>query len=173
MSVHRRSTHPFAPALALALCAVALVHPGAAAAEEETPTVDRTVPSSFATYPGVYPIYVMEVRSAKTLYVNAAVWPGFQRTFLITVPGIAIPSDNIKAPACEQALAAKAKAFTQAYFKDAERPEIRDVQMQNTALEDGSANAYTEKGSLADALLEKGFARPDSVDPATPWCEEH
>lgn len=172
MSIHERSRHAFAHASGLVLSVAMLMLPSAAIAQEEAPDVDRTVPSSFATFPGVYPIYVMEVRNAKTLHVNAAIWPGFQRTFLITLPGIAIPRDDIKAPACEQVLAAKAKAFTQAYFKDAERPEIHDVQMENTALEAGLAHAYTEKGSLADALLAKGFARPDSTDPETPWCTE-
>src|SRR3546814_19424334 len=68
--------------------------------------------ASFVAYPGVYPIAVIEVRDAKTFYVNAAVWPGFERNFVITQPGIDIPSNAIRAPACGQKLAAKAKAFT-------------------------------------------------------------
>src|SRR3546814_20044408 len=69
--------------------------------------------ASFVAYPGVYPIAVIEVRDAKTFYVNAAVWPGFERNFVITQPGIAIPSNAIRAPDCEQTLAAQARAFNE------------------------------------------------------------
>ena len=128
--------------------------------------------ASFIAYPGVYPIAVIEVRDAKTFYVNAAVWPGFERNFVITQPGIDIPSDGIRAPACEQKLAAKAKAFTQSFFKGAESSEVHNIEMADTASENAVAVAYTEQGSLVDALLEKGFARPSGTDPATPWCSE-
>lgn len=126
--------------------------------------------ASFVAYPGVYPIAVIEVRDAKTFYVNAAVWPGFERNFVITQPGIDIPSNAIRAPACEQKLAAKAKAFTESFFKGADSSEVRNIEMADTASENAVAVAYTEQGSLVDALLEKGFARPSTTDPATPWC---
>ncbi|PIQ36694.1 MAG: hypothetical protein COW59_11250 [Lysobacterales bacterium CG17_big_fil_post_rev_8_21_14_2_50_64_11] len=130
------------------------------------------IAQSFVAYPGIYPIAVIEVRDAKTFYVNAAVWPGFERNFVITQPGIEIPSDGIRAPACEQKLAAKAKAFTESFFKGAESSEVHNIEMADTASENAVAVAYTEQGSLVDALLEKGFARPSSTDPATPWCSD-
>lgn len=128
--------------------------------------------ASFVAYPGVYPIAVIEVRDAKTFYVNAAVWPGFERNFVITQPGIDIPSNAVRAPACEQKLAAKAKAFTESFFKGADTSEVRNIEMADTASENAVAVAYTEQGSLVDALLEKGFARPSTTDPSTPWCAD-
>lgn len=128
--------------------------------------------ASFVAYPGVYPIAVIEVRDAKTFYVNAAVWPGFERNFVITQPGIDIPSDAIRAPACEQKLAAAAKAFTEAFFKGADSSEVHNIEMADTASENAVAVAYTEQGSLVDALLEKGYARKSGTDPAAPWCSE-
>lgn len=128
--------------------------------------------ASFVAYPGVYPIAVIEVRDAKTFYVNAAVWPGFERNFVITQPGIDIPSNAVRAPACEQKLAAKAKAFTESFFKGADSSEVRNIEMADTASENAVAVAYTERGSLVDALLEKGFARPSTTDPSTPWCTD-
>lgn len=127
---------------------------------------------SFVAYPGVYPIAVIEVRDGKTFYVNAAVWPGFERNFVITQPGVDIPSNNIRAPACEQKLAAKAKAFTEAFFKGADFSEVHNIEMADTSSENAVAVAYTERGSLVDALLEKGLARPAGTDSATPWCTD-
>jgi len=123
-------------------------------------------------YPGVYPIYVMSVKDAKSFHVNAAVWPGFQREFDITVPGIDIPSDSIKAPACEQALAAKAKAYTEAFFKNAERPELHNIAMADTTKDAAESEAFSEEGSLIDALIAKGYARPTGTEAAKPWCQD-
>jgi hypothetical protein len=123
-------------------------------------------------YPGVYPIYVMNVKDARSFHVNAAVWPGFQREFDITMPGVDIPSDSIKAPACEQALAAKAKAFTEAFFKKAERPELHNIAMADTTKEAAVSEAFSEEGSLIEALIAKGYARPSTTEASTPWCED-
>lgn len=123
-------------------------------------------------YPGVYPIYVMNVKDARSFRVNAAVWPGFQREFDITMSGIDIPSDSIKAPACEQALAANAKAFTEAFFKRAERPELHNIAMADTSKEAAVSEAFSEEGSLIEALVAKGYARPSTTDAAEPWCED-
>lgn len=126
----------------------------------------------FVAYPGVYPSFVSAVQNAKKFRVRSAVWPGFQREFVITLPGIDIPSDSIKAPACEQKLAAEAKAFTEAFFKNADNTELHNIEMETTKGEDAVAHAFTEEGSLVDALIAKGYARPTGTDTDKPWCEE-
>lgn len=123
-------------------------------------------------YPGVYPIFVMEVKDAKSFHANAAVWPGFQREFDITMPGIDIPSNSIKAPACEQELAAKGKAFTEAFFKKAERPELHNIAMADATKPAAVSEAFSEEGSLIEALVAKGYARPSGTDADKPWCED-
>lgn len=123
-------------------------------------------------YPGVYPVYVMEVKDAKSFHLNAAVWPGFQREFDVTMPGIDIPSNSIKAPACEQALAAKAKAFTEAFFKKAERPELHNIAMADTTKDAAVSEAFSEEGSLIEALVTKGYARRSGTDTDKPWCQD-
>lgn len=126
----------------------------------------------FVAYPGVYPSFVSNVQNAKKFRVVSAVWPGFRREFVITLPGIDIPSDSIKAPACEQKLAAEAKAFTETFFKNADNTELHNIEMETTKSDDAVAHAFTEEGSLVDALIAKGYARPTGTDADKAWCEE-
>lgn len=154
----RRGLRPAASACLLLACLAA------SAAEPEAGLIPA--------YPGVYPVYVMEVKDAKSFHLNAAVWPGYQREFDITMPGIDIPSNSIKAPACEQALAAKAKAFTEAFFKKAERPELHNIAMADTTKDAAVSEAFSEEGSLIEALVAKGYARRSGTDIDKPWCQD-
>lgn len=123
----------------------------------------------FTPYPGTYPAKVMTVETASRVVVEVPVWTGFVRTFKITVPGIVVPRDDRKAPRCERALAKQAKQFTESFLAQTTKVQARDIRMEDSGKEDAKADVHTDMGSLADALIKNGFARPEG-SPAEPWC---
>ncbi len=124
----------------------------------------------FVAYPGRYPARVVAVESPKVIAVQATVWPGYSRALHITLPGIAVPLDGPGAPRCQRELALRARGFVEDFLFHAQGVELRDIRMQDTALEEAEAAIFTERGSLQEAMKEAGLARPGDVDPQRPWC---
>jgi endonuclease YncB( thermonuclease family) len=123
-------------------------------------------------YPGRMMGKLVSIESPITVTLQMQTWPGYFRSFTVTVPGIVVPEDTAGAPDCQRELAAKAMQFTQDYLADAKKIIAPDMRMKNSADQYAVAPILTEKGSLGEALIAEGLARPDSVDPTEPWCTD-
>lgn len=128
----------------------------------------NAVPSK--AYPGKFKSKVTNVEAANIVSLLANVWTGYPRVFRITLPGISVPVSSPNAPACQNDMAQKALEITNNFLKDAEYIEVRDIYMENTGVQDGLSNIFTNKGNLVDKLKAEGLARPESVKATTPWC---
>jgi len=121
-------------------------------------------------YEGSYSAVLKSVKAANLIELTAQVWSGYDRFFRITLPGIQVPEMTEEAPICQKALAAKALQFSKAYLKRAQKIDVRSIRMEDSTRPDGHAMIVTEAGSLADQLLKKGLARPDTAKADEPWC---
>ncbi|HQU16326.1 MAG TPA: hypothetical protein PLO69_09510 [Gammaproteobacteria bacterium] len=124
----------------------------------------------FLAYPGVYPAKVVSVESANIVVLSTNVWTGYSKTFRVTLRDVEVPQDTPAAPVCQRTLAAKALEFTQKFLSNATNVQLRDIQMEDTASKNAVAPIFTEQGSLADALKQKGLGRPPGDKPGKPWC---
>jgi len=124
----------------------------------------------FNAYPGKYKSKLISVEAANVVRLSVDVWPGYPKSLRITLPDIAIPVNYPEAPACQIELVKKALDFTNEFMAQANGIEVRDIKMENTGEEDAVTNIYTNQGSLASKLTEKGLARPASVEVSKPWC---
>jgi len=124
----------------------------------------------FNAYPGKYKSTLISVEAANIMQLSVDVWPGYPKSLRITLPGIAVPVNQSKAPACQIKLVQEALDFTNKFMSEAKTIEVRDIKMENTGEVDAVANVYTNRGSLASELTKKGLARPASVDVSEPWC---
>jgi hypothetical protein len=124
----------------------------------------------FNAYPGKYKATLVSVEAANIVYLSVDVWAGYPRNLRITLPNIAVPVDHPDAPACQAELVQKAVDFTNEFMTKAQFIEVKDLRMESTDQEDAITNIYTDQGSLASKLKEKGLARPASVEVTKPWC---
>lgn len=124
----------------------------------------------YSPYPGTLPAKLVTVKSALTIDVSAQTWPGFTRTFSISLSGIEVPKNNSDAQLCQRELAEQAFEFVKEYLGNAAKIEIHDMTMQTSADQNVEADIYTEKGSLTKALKSKGLARPIDTENNEPWC---
>lgn len=126
----------------------------------------------FVPYPGKREVTLVNVIAPNIIFAtfdtDAA---GFFRTLRIRLPDIVIARDTPQADDCEREAAQRALGFTQEFLANAEKIYIEDMRMQNSADEEGISPVLTDKGSLSVALQKEGIARPDSIDPDTPWCK--
>ncbi|MGR9115383.1 MAG: hypothetical protein ACU85E_06420 [Gammaproteobacteria bacterium] len=116
------------------------------------------------------PARLVGVKSASVISVEAETWPGFTRVFTISLAGIQMPEHNSAAALCERELAKKALAFVEDFLAETQDIELRDMKMENSAQQEAEADIGTGKGSLVQALISQGLARPDSTDPGKSWC---
>jgi len=93
---------------------------------------------------------------------------GLSRHNLLVVPRDAVIRTG--APQCQRELAQRAQGFGEEFLFHTQTVELRDIQRENTALEDAEAPIFTESCSLVEAMKKAGLARPDDVDPQQPWC---
>jgi len=124
----------------------------------------------YSPYPGTLAAKLVTIRSASTIDVSAQTWPGYTRTFSISLSGIEVPQSNSDAKLCQRELAEQALEFVKEYLSNAEKIEIHDMTMQTSADQNVEADIYTEKGSLTKALKSKGLARPIDTENKEPWC---
>ncbi|MDT8282630.1 MAG: hypothetical protein RQ982_07430 [Gammaproteobacteria bacterium] len=127
--------------------------------------------ADYEPYPGKHPVRLISVDAANILTVNFETWPGFGKTISVTLPDLALPGFRMEPSACELELAQKAMLFTVDFLASAKKISVSNLQMETSADEYGTANVSTEKGSLAQALIKEGLARPSSIDSETPWCK--
>ncbi len=125
----------------------------------------------FVPYPGKRPVTLVNIEAPNLIVVtfdtDAA---GFFRTIRIRLPDLVVAQDTPRADECERAAAARAMAFTQDFLASVKKIHVQDMRMQNSADEEAISPILTDKGSLSAVLVKEGLARPDSVDPDTPWC---
>jgi hypothetical protein len=126
--------------------------------------------ADYMPYPGKITVNLVNVEAANIVVVGFETWPGFYRTFRVTLPNIEVPI--VSASACETALANKAQAFTKTFVTDAKFLRVHDMMMQTSADNDARAHLYTEQGSLADALVKEKLARPSGVNSSIQWCKD-
>lgn len=122
---------------------------------------------TYNPYPGKLPAKVVNVASASVIDLEAETWPGYSRTFRVSLPDIQVPNSN-SAKVCQRKLAEKAKAFAEDYLANADSIALSDLQMSNSAEQSVSGQILTNQGSLVEALKRNGFAR--SIDNKEPWC---
>lgn len=113
---------------------------------------------------------LVAIKSVSSIDVSAETWPGFSRTFSISLSNIDTPKNSPDVSLCQQQLAQKALDFVQDYLGNASKIEIHNMTMKTSADTNANAELYTEKGSLNKALLSHGFARSDGVEQQKPWC---
>lgn len=124
----------------------------------------------YTAYPGEYPVVIKRIERPNVIAVDAIVWTGFSRALRITLPGIEVPTASDDAPACQRELAERAQSLSESFLLGAKAVKVRDIEMENTGKDDAYAPLYTERGSLSDALLKAGLARPNGTEADTPWC---
>lgn len=125
----------------------------------------------YSPFAAKMPAKLVSVKSASTITVEAETWPGFTRAFTITLTGIQIPRNNSAASLCERDLAKEARAFVENFLADTQDIEIRDMKMEHSAQQEAEADIVTSKGSLVQALLSKGLARSNDIEPSKSWCQ--
>ena len=125
---------------------------------------------SYAPYRDKLSAKVVSIKSASVIDVSAETWPGFSRTFSISLAGIETPKNASDAALCQQKLAEKALDFVKDYLQNATKIEIHNMTMKTSADQDAEADIFTEKGSLSKALKGSGFARSADIDGQEPWC---
>lgn len=125
----------------------------------------------YSPFAATLPAKLVSVKSASTITVEAETWPGFTRAFTISLAGIQIPKNHSAASLCEKELAKKAQAFVEKFLASAQDIEIRDMKMDHSAQQEAEADIVTRKGSLVQALLNKGLARSNDIEPSKSWCE--
>ncbi|MDD5275543.1 MAG: hypothetical protein PHR16_05630 [Methylovulum sp.] len=126
---------------------------------------------AYTPFAAKLPAKQVSVKTANLIDVEAETWPGFSRSFEILLDGIQVPKNTTEASACEQELAEHAVAFVKDFLAGAKDIMIIDMKMENSGQQTAKADIETSKGSLTQALLSKGMARPDTVAPDTAWCQ--
>ncbi|MGR9073850.1 MAG: hypothetical protein ACU833_12370 [Gammaproteobacteria bacterium] len=126
---------------------------------------------AYSPYSGKLSGQVVSVKSASTFVVSAETWPGFRRSFTISLKDISTPSASSEAKTCERELAEKALLFVTELFGDSGAVIIRDMTMETSTDQNAEADLVAEKGSVSQALINNGFARSNEIDPdEEPWC---
>jgi hypothetical protein len=125
---------------------------------------------TYAPYPDKLSAKLVSVRSASSIDVSAETWPGFSRTFSVSLSGIEVPQNSSDVELCQQELAEQALNFVKDYLSNAEKVEIHNMMMKTSADQNVEADIYTEKGSLSKALKSRGFARSTDIEHEEPWC---
>ena len=132
--------------------------------------ISLTNADTYSPYPRKLSATFVAAKSASTIDVSAETWPGFTRTFSISLTGIEVPKDASNVKPCQRELAKKALIFIQDYLNGATTVEIHDMTMQTSADRNVEADIHTEKGSIIAALKNHGFARSTDILNEKPWC---
>jgi len=128
------------------------------------------IAENYAPYPAKLSAKLVSIRSASTIDVSAETWPGFSRTFSISLSGLEVPKNSDDVKLCQRELAEKALDFVKDYLVGAAKIEIHNMTMQTSSDQNVEADIHTEKGSLSNALKSRGFARSKDTENEEPWC---
>jgi hypothetical protein len=123
-------------------------------------------------YAGNFDAKIKTVLATNKVYINADVWPGYDRNFLITLRNVDVPEPFDKAPVCHMRLIEEGKKFTRKFIRNAEKLEVHGISMKDSSKEKGIANIYDGKTTLGEALIKKGYARSSSIVKDTVWCSD-
>lgn len=121
----------------------------------------------YSPYPGKLPAKLVNVATASVIDLEAETWPGYSKTFRVSLPDIQVPSSQAST-VCQRKLAEKAKTFAEDYLAKANSITLSDLQMSNSGDQSISGQIHTNEGSLVDALKRNGYAR--SPNDQKPWC---
>jgi endonuclease YncB( thermonuclease family) len=125
---------------------------------------------TYSPFPGVLPAKLIAIKSAANFTVSAETWPGFRRTFNISLAAIDVPRSTSDVEPCQRQLAEQALELVKEYLADPAKLEIHDMTMQTSADKNAQADIYTDRGSLSKALIRQGLARPIATERQEPWC---
>ncbi len=125
---------------------------------------------AYSPYPGTLVAELVAITSASSIELSAQTWPGYKRTFAISLASVDVPQNSPDVSTCERKLADKALAFVKGFLSNAKKLEIHDMTMKTSSDQNAEAEIYTEQGSLSKALSGQGLARPKSIAPEQPWC---
>ena len=125
---------------------------------------------SYSPYPDKLSAKLVSINSASSIDVSAETWPGFTRTFSVSLSGIEVPKNSPDVKLCQRELAEQALDFVKEYLTDAAKIEIHNMTMQTSADQNVQADIHTDQGSLSKALTNRGFARSTNIDHEEPWC---
>lgn len=126
----------------------------------------------FVPYPGKRAATLVDVVAPNLIFVTFDTdETGFTRAMRIRLPGLVVAQDTPQADKCEREAAAKAMRLTRDFLASVKKIYVKDMRMENAADDEAISPILTDKGSLSTFLVKEGLARPDSVDPDTPWCK--
>lgn len=124
---------------------------------------------AFVPFPGSWPAELVAVESSNQIRLRTNIWDQ-ERTFLITLPGLVVPSNRPGTPTCERELAAAGKAFADRYLRTAEKIELSELKMLSSVATEAASPVLTDQGSLSDALVKEGYARRQGSANDASWC---
>lgn len=125
---------------------------------------------AFVPFPGSWPASLIAVEASNQIRLQTNIWDQ-DRSFLVTLPGLVVPSNRPGTPACERELAAAGKAFAEDYLRAAEKIELSELKMLSSVATEASSPIVTNQGNLADALVKAGYARHPGSAEGVPWCQ--
>jgi len=125
---------------------------------------------AFVPFPGSWPAALIAVEASNQIRLKTNIWDQ-DRTFLVSLPGLVVPSNRPGTPACERALAAAGKAFAEKYLRSAEKIELSELKMMSSVATEASSPIVTDQGNLADALVQAGYARRQGAADGASWCQ--
>ncbi|NOR69730.1 MAG: hypothetical protein GQ532_08585 [Methylomarinum sp.] len=134
-----------------------------------TTLTSQVMAQDYNPYPGKLSAQVVNVVSASTINIEAETWPGYSKTFKVSLPNIQVPSSNSE-KICQRKLAEQALAFTQDFLAAGTTITVSDLKMANSSSLSATAKILTNQGSLTDALISHGFARSAENVTEEPWC---
>ena len=129
----------------------------------------QVMAQDYSPYPGKLSAQVVNVLSASTINIEAETWPGYSKTFKISLPDVQVPSSTSE-KICQRKLAEQALAFTQDFLAAGTTITVSDLKMANSSSQSATAKINTNQGSLIDALKSHGFARSAENATEEPWC---
>ncbi len=114
---------------------------------------------------------LVTVKSANEIAVEIETWPGFRRNVTVLLPNLDLPSVSAQVPVCEQQLAAQGKRFAEDFLAKTAELKVQHLVMKTTTDVSGKADLITASGSLRDALIKEGLARPEG-QAGQAWCND-
>ncbi len=126
--------------------------------------------AEFVPYPGKRDARLVDVTAPdRVVLLFDTDSTGFTRTLEIQVPGITLAQDTPRASECERAAAARAMGVTRDFLSNAVHLYVKDVRMQNSADDHAISEVLSERGGLAQALVDAGVAVRGGAD-GVDWC---
>ncbi|MDT8407801.1 MAG: hypothetical protein RQ715_11175 [Methylococcales bacterium] len=111
------------------------------------------------------------VKSVNEVAVEIETWPGMKRAVTVLLPNLDLPSASAQVPLCEQQLAIRGQRFSEDFLAKSGELKVQHLVMKTTTDVSGKGDLVTGLGSLRDALIKEGLARPEG-QAGQPWCHD-